>query len=107
MRHFVEANYHAATGKNILKHWIALMDKKVIASDPDPMKLVARNETEHWIAFPLHRVVSRETDTDLDEDAIASDDLTFPGMPALNRMSIYRRTDLDEDAIIEKFQTVR
>ncbi len=89
---FVEANYHALQEK-YPEHWIALMDKQVIASDPDPMKLAAKMRPMN---LPPNRVVIEKL-TDLDEDAIiVTSDFSMPTPGGINR-----RTDLDEDAIIE------
>ena len=88
---FVEANYHALQEK-YPEHWIALMDKKVIASDPDPMELVAKLRLMN---FPPNRVVIEKL-TDLDEDAI----IVTSDFYMLVSGGICRRTDLDENAIL-------
>ena len=62
---FVEANYHVLQQK-YPEHWIAVMDKEVIAADPDPMELAAKLRP---IDLPPNRLVIEKL-TDLAEDVI-------------------------------------
>ena len=50
---FVEANYDALQEK-YPEHWIAVMDRKVVAADPDPMELAAKLRS---LSLPPNRVV--------------------------------------------------
>lgn len=62
---FVEANFDALQEK-YPEHWIAVVDKEVIAAEPDPMELAAKLRAIDL----LPRRVFIEKLTDLDEDAI-------------------------------------
>ncbi len=87
---FIEANYDALQEK-YPEHWIALMDKKVVASDPDPMELAAKLRP---MGLPPNRVVIEKL-TDLDENVIiVTSDFSMPA-----RGKICGRTDLDENVI--------
>ena len=89
---FVEVNFDTLQEK-YPEHWIAVMDKKVIAADPDPMELAAKLRPMN---LPPNRVVIEKL-TDLSEDAIiVTSDFTMP-----EPGGIYRRTCLAEDAITE------
>ena len=88
----VEANYHSLQEK-YPEHWIAVIDKEVIAADPDPMELAAKLRA---MDLPTNRVVIEKL-TDLNDDAIiVTSDFSMPAPGG-----IYRRTYSDEDAIIE------
>ncbi len=90
---FVEANYHALQEK-YPEHWIALIDKKVIAADPEPMELAAKLRT---MSLPSNRVVIEKL-TDLEEDAIiVTSDFAKPASGG-----IYRWTNLDESVTTAK-----
>lgn len=89
---FVEANFDALQ-EEYPEHWIAVMDKEVIAADPDPMQLAAKLRP---MDLPTNRVVIEKL-TDLDEDAIiVTSDFSMPAPGG-----IYRRAYPDEDAITE------
>lgn len=89
---FVEANFDALQEK-YPEHWIAVMDKEVIAADPDPIELAAKLRV---MDLPTNRIVIEKL-TDLAEDAvIVTSDFSMP-----EPGGIYRRTCLDEDAITE------
>ncbi len=64
---FVEANFDALQEK-YPEHWIAVMDKEVIAADPDPVELAAKLRT---IDLPPNRLVIEKL-TDLDVDLVTS-----------------------------------
>lgn len=71
---FVEANFDALQEK-YPEHWIAVMDKEVIAADPDPMELAAKLRP---MSLSPNRVVIEKL-TDLAEDVvIVTSDFSMP-----------------------------